>query len=386
VDSSLLPINITLIFEESISEEFRRVFDESAARWAEIIVGDLPDFPNDGTNDGAGDNVDNLGPGYDVFEDRVSVSYRGPVDDVVIGVELADLNCDNSNVENCNDGRTCAPDDIGNYCFQSRVVGTAGPTVTQIFNGDPTTRSTIAGQMKFDRLNFECCYTDTSRQAVTIHEMGHVLGVGIYDQSGRRSTPGSFQEQCRADCLSTPMCQSNGNILEDYQSWQIDPPTPVAFWADCVPDFARGVDTVQMEDRADCTPAEIANNNCGSGSVCSHWEQDMFPNQNDLNAAGAFDYIQAQDIMMWLIRSQWASPITSLSAGTLADVGYDDGLNVRVDFSKVDDYPVLALNRGDSKMLILDQDIDFTMLEDGPPGIEVKRDMALYHKRMGIEN
>ena len=341
-------------------------------------------------NDGAGDNVDDLGPGYDVFEGDVSVSYRGPVDDVVIAVELADLNCDNSNVENCNDGITC--EDIGNYCFQSRIVGTAGPTVTQIFNNDPTTRSTIAGQMKFDRLNFECCYSDTSRQVVTIHEMGHVFGVGVYDQSGSRSTDGSFQEQCRAACLDTPMCQpSNGNILEDYPNWLIDPPTPVAFWADCVPEFAKGVNTVQMEDRADCSQSEIDNNNCGSGSVCSHWEQAMFPNQDVLDDAvnGESEYIQAQDVMMWLIREQWASPITRLSAGNLADVGYDNGSTVRVDFSKVDDYPVLkpnALNRGDSKMLILDQDIDFTMIKDGPPGIEVKRDMELYRKRMGMEN
>ena len=331
----------------------------------------------------------NLGPGYDVFEEAVSFSYTGPVDDVVIGVELADLNCDRG--ENCNDGRTCADADMDRYCFQSRIVGTAGPTVTQVFNNNPTTRSTIAGFMKFDRLNFECCYTNTSRQAVTIHEMGHVLGVGIYDQSGRRSTPGSFQFQCRAACLGTPMCQPlNGNILEDYPSWRIDPPTPVDFWQNCVDEFARGVDTVQMEDRADCSQMDIDRNNCGSGSVCSHWEQDMFPTQSDLNDAGASDYMQAQDIMMYLIRAQWASPITWLSAGTLADVGYDDGSNVRVDFSKVDDYPVLkpanALNRGDSKMLILDQDIDFTMIKDGPPGIEVKRDMELYRKRMGMEN
>ena len=344
-------------------------------------------------NDGAGDNVDDLGPGYDVFEEDVSFSYTGPVDDVVIGVELADLNCDNSNVENCNDGITCG--EIGNYCFQSRIVGIAGPTLTQVFdrNGipnDPTTRSTIAGFMKFDRLNFECCYSDTSRQAVTVHEMGHVLGVGIYDQSGRSSTPGSFLQQCRAACLDTPMCQpSNGNILEDYPSWQINPPTPVDFWQNCVGDFARGVDTVQMEDRADCSQSAIDNNDCGVGSVCSHWEQDMFPTQSELDDAGASDYMQAQDIMMWLIRAEWASPITWLSAGTLADVGYDDGSNVRVDLSKADDYPVLkpnALNRGDSKMLILDQDIDFTMIKDGPPGIEVKRDMDLYRKRMGMEN
>ena len=107
----------------------------------------------------------------------------------------------------------------------------------------------------------------------------------------------------------------------------------------------------------------------------------MFPNQGALNAANAIDYIQAQDIMMYLIRAGWASGITQLSAGTLKDVGYDDASNVRVDLSKADVYPVLALNRGDNKMMILDQDIDFTMIEDRRPAIEVKRDMELYRKK-----
>jgi hypothetical protein len=124
---------------------------------------------------------------------------------------------------------------------------------------------------------------------------------------------------------------------------------------------------------------------CGSGSVCGHWERLMFPDQGELNAAGASDYMQAQDVMMYQLRFLWAQVISGLSLGTLKDVGYDGIVQdtsdpscppyeVRtVDLSTLN-YPVLddAGNRGDKKMMILDEDLDFDGMIDLFPTFEVE--------------
>lgn len=109
---------------------------------------------------------------------------------------------------------------------------------------------------------------------------------------------------------------------------------------------------------------------CGEGSRCSHWDIEMFPEQADIPSTAK----QAQDLMVYNSRSNWAQVITGLSLGILADVGYDDGVTVRVDFSQADPYPAPAgfLNRGDDapELLIPSKDIDWSQMLDEPPPIE----------------
>jgi len=163
------------------AEEFRNDFENGAKQWSDLIFGDLPDFPNDGVNDCAGRG---LPANTDLFfrsnpSERLSISYTGSVDDVVIGAELADLNCDDDEDVSCNDGKVCADfDQCGDrpcYCFEGRTVGRAGPTITQRFGGNSATRSTIAGTMQFDRITFKCCYDEDLREVVAVHEVGHIL-------------------------------------------------------------------------------------------------------------------------------------------------------------------------------------------------------------------
>lgn len=199
--------------------------------------------------------------------------------------------------------------------------------------------------------------------------------VGIYDQSGYGS-PGSFLEECDAD-------PTQNNIQNNYPFWQIDPPSPVTYW-NSLDDFAKGLDTVQMED---CVTNGVPDSPCGG--ICGHWDEAMFPDQDALDNAGASEFIQTQDIMNWRVREDWAAVISGLSLGTLKDVGYDGIVQdtsdpsvtcptyeVRTADLSTLNYPVLkpadAGNRGDTKVMILKKDLDFEGIIDLPLTYEVE--------------
>ena len=292
-----------------------------------------------------------------MFAGRLSVPYRGSVDDVVIGVSFTDfaelpcgLDCQ------CND------EDVINYCDTSgtRTIGQGGPTFTRNSRGN-LLRSTIAGTMRFDRVNFLCCSEDVDRRLIALHEIGHVLGIGIYDSSGFSGREGSFLETCKDD-------PANNNVLRDY-SWPSgtpSPPTSVAYWdgidSDYKTDYKNG--EASMED--------CATEGCG-GSNCTHWEIRMFP---DNTAYQGTNFQRSQDIMVYLTQAGWAQGVTGLSLGILKDVGYDDGVDVFVDLSLADPYPApdSFMNRGGDadEMLIATKDIDFSQMLDDPPPIDVE--------------
>ena len=143
------------------------MFDKAAARWAELIVGDLPDFSN----------ANNC----DLFSGRLRFEYRGTVDDIVIGAQLEDFTQNDAfrpPTEDCDDPRVngvfVGNDFVRGYCDMSRTVGSAGPTF--IASGS-TTRSTISGTMRFDRLNFKCCNGEMEKLLTILHEIGHILYV-----------------------------------------------------------------------------------------------------------------------------------------------------------------------------------------------------------------
>ena len=328
---------------DPLIEDFRTIFEEAAARWSEMILGDLPDYPNDNNDD--------------LFRGRLSFQFTGAVDDLVIGAQLEDFEENNDirpGTDVCTDPLVNGPD---GYCQQSRVTGSAGPSVTQRF-GDNTRRNTVAGVMNFDRLNFKCCNGDTEKRLTVLHEMGHVLGLGIYDSSGASfdtGTPLSFQRFCELDPV-------NNNVVGNYNLFVPNPPTSLNFWNSLDSTFKTGA--LRMEN--------CVSEGCGSGSACSHWEIQMFPSQANLPTG----FQQSQELMVWASRGGWAQVITELSLGILADVGYDDGVNVRIDFSKADPYPTpnTFANRGDGhKMLIPSIDLDWSLMLDEPPPIEIER-------------
>ena len=310
-------------------------------RWSELILGDLPDFPNNGN--------------ADLFGGRLNFTYTGYVYDVVVGAQLEDF----TNITYTYPG-DCNRADVVSYCGSSRIIGSGGPSTSQRFNGDSTTFNTVAGTVRLERLNFLCCDEDTDRRLTILHEIGHVLGIGIFDSSGASfdtGTPLSFQRFCRQD-------PQNNNVLANYNSFVPNPPTSVTYWNGVDSNYKNTTYKGGQASMEDCV-AE----GCGGGSNCSHWDIEMFPS----NPPG--DFQQAQELMAYASRDNWAQVITGLSLGILADVGYDDGANVRVDFSKADPYPTPNgfTNRGESNIIIARKYMDWSMMLDEDPPTIVER-------------
>ena len=114
-----------------------QVFEDAAARWAEIITGDEPDTMIDKPEDdcGAGD------PALDTA-----------VDDLFIDAFIEPI-----------DG-------------EGGILGSAGPCYIRT-SGD---QLPIYGVMRFDSADIAALEADGTFDLVILHEMGHVLGVGSY--------------------------------------------------------------------------------------------------------------------------------------------------------------------------------------------------------------
>lgn len=123
-----MPFNIQIKFGGGLSQAQRAAFQTAAARWSQIIVGDLP-----------------------------AVEVGGElVDDVAISAEGIDI-----------DG-------------QGQILGQAGPSFVRTGSLLP-----ITGIMQFDTADLNEMESDNSLVNVIIHEMGHVLGIGtLWDAMG----------------------------------------------------------------------------------------------------------------------------------------------------------------------------------------------------------
>ena len=165
----LPPLNTQILLDnDPIIQSSSGVFDAAASRWGELIIGDLPDVSNSGGND--------------LFNGNLRFQYTGSVDDIVIGAQLEDFPENDAirpNTDDCNDPQVTGTSSSA-YCNRSRVLGLAGPTFVR--SGDPTQRSTIAGVMSFDRLDFKCCSTPEDKLLTIMHEMGHIFGECAKDE------------------------------------------------------------------------------------------------------------------------------------------------------------------------------------------------------------
>lgn len=114
------------------------IFQQAAARWSQVIVGDLPD----GTYDLA---ASECSAGHPAMPDLA-------IDDVVILAKVAPI-----------DG-------------VSGILGSAGPCIVR---GGPTGLTAI-GTMVFDSADVAAMELNGTLYDVVLHEMGHVLGVGTF--------------------------------------------------------------------------------------------------------------------------------------------------------------------------------------------------------------
>lgn len=126
--------NIQLVYVNRPTDPaVEQAFEDAAARWAEVITGDLPDVQA------------NIRAGHCGSAN----GYKGKVDDLLIFVSVKKI-----------DG-------------QWGTLGSAGPCYLR---GD--SYLPYAGMMKFDSEDLDWMKKDGILKDVILHEMGHVLGIG----------------------------------------------------------------------------------------------------------------------------------------------------------------------------------------------------------------
>ncbi len=126
--------DVDLCFTTEISPAQRLIFERAAVRWGTVIVGDLPDV-----------SANVVTPCLDPLHLRMNI------DDVLIFVSVRDI------------------DGPGN------ILGQAGPCRIRANEGLP-----VIGLMEFDRADFDRLQGSNVLEAVILHEMAHVLGVGTF--------------------------------------------------------------------------------------------------------------------------------------------------------------------------------------------------------------
>lgn len=125
--------NITLKFLLPPTERQEQVFNEAAARWERIIIGDVPSFTG---------TIPSAFVGF-------PPAVEGTLDDIVIEVALAPI-----------DG-------------PGGILGQAGPRFVRTADF-----LTLSGVMFFDVADLDFLESLDLFEEVIVHEMGHVLGIG----------------------------------------------------------------------------------------------------------------------------------------------------------------------------------------------------------------
>ena len=227
--------------------EVRAVFEAAAARWSQVIVGDLPSITFPVVSD-------------DVYlEDYIcepgQPDIRGrTIDDVLIFAKVGPI-----------DG-------------QGNVLGSAGPCFVR--TAAPTL--TVIGVMVFDSADLASMQTKGTLQEVILHEMGHVLGVGTLWKSAG---------------LLDGVCDAN------------DPMT--------VRRFIGAEANLKHVEAGGAAGQLVVESDGGRGTACGHWDEEAYQTELMTGFIGAA-----------------GNPLSAITAGSLADLGYD------VVYDMVDDYTV----------------------------------------------
>lgn len=222
---------IEVRFRTTPTANQRAAFDNAVARWQQIIRGDIPDIP---------------------LQVPASTSGCYPelnetIDDLVIYADLVPI------------------DGVGN------VLGSAGPCLIRT-----TGRLPIVGRMRFDTADLDNLESTGRLEAVILHEMGHVLGIGtIWSSLGLLIGSGS----------SDP--------------WFNGPASRGAFAMSAVPRVFAG-NTVPVEATG------------GSGTAFSHWRESTMDTE-----------------LMTGFLDQGFNPLSAVTAASMRDMGYvvDDAVS-----------------------------------------------------------
>ncbi len=230
--------DIDLRFVTSVTPSQQTIFEDAAARWSQIVIGDLPDvMVNKPANAcGVGDPAINE-----------------LVDDVLIQVFVASIDGANG------------------------VLAQAGPCWIRTTGSLP-----LQGVMVFDSADIDNLETSGSLGDTVLHEMGHVLGIGIlWDNLGLLNfTPDATGVSC-VNSTNNPNPNFSGTMaVTEYAS-------------------LGGSGNVPVEDEF------------GAGTKCSHWDE------------GVFD----TEVMTGFIDIGSSNPLSRMTAASLGDLGYTVNAN-----------------------------------------------------------
>lgn len=207
-------------------------FANAKARWESVITNDVQDLSV------------NYSPGMYA----TCPAIREVIDDLLIFVSVDSI------------------DDVGN------IVGQAGPCLLR--NGGPDDFTALAGAMTFDIADLDDLDTQGLLEDVILHEMGHVLGIGVL-----------------WDTLLVPSNCASGTVDPYFQG----PLTIAAF--DAAGGTGYAGNKVPVEDTG------------GTGTVCAHWR----------------DTVHDNELMTGWINSG-TNPLSAITVQSLADMGYSVNL------------------------------------------------------------
>jgi hypothetical protein len=222
---------ITLRFLSTFTALQRTAIENAAARWSSVITGDLPNLA------------------VQVADGACTPAMSEVVDDVVIFVKAEPIDGPGS------------------------TLASAGPCYIRSSGGLP-----VVGRMTFDQADLASMESTGALAHVTLHEMGHVLGLGI-----------DWMDRLVGDGGPDPYF-TGSYAFEEYVA--LGGPGPG------VPVEATG----------------------GSGTAYSHWRETAFDNE----------------VMTGWINFGRANPLSRVTAGLLRDLGYE------VDLSRTDAYELPA--------------------------------------------
>lgn len=236
--------SIELDYLTAIDSTHREAFEAASSRWSQLVTADLPDqtFSSpqnfDFCADGAGDR-------------------SAPIDDMLIFVRVDSI------------------DGPGN------VLGQAGPCTVRTDGETGGYLTASSGRMTFDEADLDQLAADGELEAVILHEMGHVLGIGSL-----------WPSQSLVDTT----------VADD----------PVFTGAAGRVGFSEvGGDTY------DGVPVPVANTG-GSGTELAHWRESVLDNE----------------LMTGFLNSGQANPLSEVTVRSLGDQFY------AVDPSAADSYQV----------------------------------------------
>ena len=239
--------SVTVRYLSTVTPARQAVFDAAAARWAQVIIGDVPDLL---INQPAGTIC---GATYPAINETI--------DDVLIFVTLDSI------------------DGPGN------ILGAAGPCAYRV-----GTKFSLVGAMRFDTADVALMEANNIFNAVILHEMGHVLGIGTLWTVSPSLLVGSVASG------GTDPYFSGANAITRFNSsgGAVYPGIPV--------------------------PVE---NSGGAGTVDAHWRES----------------VMGKELMTGYV-SITSNPLSSITVGSLADMGYT------VIYSYADPYTVNSANLG----------------------------------------